>query len=195
MPILPGGFVGQECRRALVGVLGPGGQEQAIRVVGVASAGQACHEFLHGVLAQRSGERHDSLRSIGGGHLIEATARQLADVHAGLVGQIDDVVEDRGLVLIGGEHHLAHRAGASQEQFLDGVAPFDPVPPETARLTVILVASPYRRGASLPGASVGPASIAASVAPPARSSSRPAALSAAVAAASAPPRPPPCPPR
>ncbi|MCY4630052.1 MAG: hypothetical protein OXE75_04085, partial [bacterium] len=80
---------------------------------------------------------------------------------------------------------MAHRAGASQEQFLDGVAPFDPVPPETARLTVILVASPYRRGASLPGASVGPASIAASVAPPAAVVVAPAALSAAVAAASA----------
>ena len=70
---------------------------------------------------------------------MEPPALQLADVHPCLVGQIDDVVQNRCGVLLSGDDDLSNGPCPGQEQFLDGVPPLDAIAAQAAGLAGLAV--------------------------------------------------------
>ena len=82
------------------------------------------------MVLQRGGERHDPLRGLRAGHRLEPAPRHLADRDLVLVGQVDDVVEDRRRVQVSGEDHLSRSSGPGQEKFADSLTALDLVTAE-----------------------------------------------------------------
>ena len=118
-------------------------------------------QVLQRCRAERLGHGEHALGAVGAGHRLELAARDLAQRDLLFVGEIDDVVEDRGVIEIAGEDHLARAAGPGHEQLADRVAPLDLVAAEMRSPATLvggadgggppLAVAPTRTGTATPG--------------------------------------------
>ncbi len=132
--------------RAEVAGIGDAVEEQQERRRAVALGFE---QILDRRRAQRLRHGEHTLGAIGAGHRLELRPGDLADRHLLLVGEIDDVVEDRSRIEIAGENHLASTAGSGHEKLPHGVTTLDLITAQVAATTT-LVRRTDRGGASLP---------------------------------------------
>ncbi len=85
------------------------------------------------VLGKRCGPREDTLRCISAGVGEQTLAAHFADGNAFVQSEIDDLLQQFDVILIGRHEHLAHAALARQQQLAYGLSPFDLVAPQPAR--------------------------------------------------------------